>query len=116
MQLKSTGLKNSSVNIWGLQPEMRHPMRIAAKLWKALAEVELVITCGRDGLHSYGSLHYSGYAVDFRTWDKRVNQWDDELRDLVAQQLREELARYSKYYQVIVHSTHIHVEYDKPVD
>ena len=47
-----------------------------AVLWDAIYEIEklynnagtdLVITSALDGNHSYGSLHYSGMALDFVT-------------------------------------------------
>lgn len=65
---------------------------------------ELVITCGLDGEHSAGSVHYYGLAVDCRT-----NYFSAEQVVQVADELQ---AALGPDYDVIVESTHIHVEYD----
>lgn len=69
---------------------------------------DLVITCGLDGIHSAGSLHYSGNAVDIRT----RHLTDDERRralDLLRAVLGND-------FDVVLHSTHIHVEYQRAMD
>lgn len=90
-------------NISGISLKLRPALIAADKLWKEHGE-ELVVTSGLDGTHSAGSLHYYGLAVDFRT-----RYWDTEEQRIVGQELREVLG---EDYDVIVHSTHIHVEYD----
>lgn len=105
-------LKDKSVNIWDLQPQMQPVLKEADKLWQDVLQVELTITSARDGIHSAGSLHYYGYAVDLRTWDTYGNQLSDEFRKDLADQLAGKLSHYSVYYDIVVHSTHIHVEYD----
>ena len=91
------------VNIWGLQVEMQKVLKQAAKIWKKYGE-ELVITSARDGIHSPGSLHYFGYAVDLRTY-----YFTKPTINLIAAELQD---RIGWKYQVIVEKTHIHVEYD----
>ena len=92
------------VTLAGLKIEMRPVLICADKIWKENGQ-ELVITEALGGVHSPGSLHPYGYALDKRTrYFKKEGQVEK-----VAQKLRDHLG--SKY-DVIVHSTHIHVEYD----
>lgn len=95
-------IKDDTVNIWGLEREMQPVLKAADIIWKQFGQ-ELVITCARDGMHSAGSLHYYGLAVDLRIWglDGKVNTVATNLRNALGNK-----------YDVIVHTTHIHVEYD----
>ena len=93
-------------NIQGLDIRMRPALITADAIWKKFDQ-ELVITAGLDGAHSAGSLHYYGLALDFRT-----RYFDKATRTLVANMLRSELG---SDFDVIEHSTHIHVEYDPEV-
>lgn len=87
----------------GIHLHMR-PVLIAADLiWKKYGQ-ELVVTAGLDGTHSAGSLHYYGLALDFRT-----RYFDDITCEKVFQELDEVLG---KNFDVVKHSSHIHVEYD----
>ena len=88
----------------GLQIEMRQPLVKANKIWRDHNQ-ELVVTSALDGVHSEGSLHYYGYALDFRT-----RYFSATTRRIVAAELRDALG---SDYQVIEHNTHIHVEYQK---
>ena len=105
-------IKDKSVNIWGLKPEMQPVLKTAAEVWKNFIGVDLVVTSANDGIHSPGSYHYFGYAVDLRTWDSESKQIDSDLRREIVKTLRIVLAEYSAYYDVVSHETHIHVEYD----
>ena len=105
---KMLKVKDDTVNIWGLQPEMQVVLQTASQLWSQHGS-ELVVTCARDGLHSPGSMHYYGYAVDLRTWD-----FSDPMKRKVADLLQGRLAQHSPYYDVVLHDTHIHVEFDWP--
>lgn len=100
-------IKDSSVKIHGLQIQMLPVLKNAGHIWKDMGE-ELVVTSARDGIHSAGSLHYYGYAVDFRS-----RYFSRRGVGIVANRLRDTLG---SDYQVIVHSTHIHVEYEKAKD
>jgi len=67
-----------------------------------------VITSGLDGVHSHGSLHYVGKAVDARRVDwPEFNDVDlaARQRTLIANQIGDD-------FDVIVEPTHIHIEYD----
>lgn len=87
----------------GLQKEMRPALIEADKIWAELNQ-ELVITSALDGTHSAGSLHYYGLALDFR-----IHYFTDEEKTLAFRRLKRKL---SPVYDVILHNTHIHVEYD----
>lgn len=104
-------VKDDSVNIHGLKVEMQPVLKESRAIWAAHG-IDHVVTSARDGFHSPGSYHYYGYAVDLRTWDGRQQQLGDFVRRDIAAKLRAALAKYSAHYDVVVHSTHIHVEYD----
>jgi len=91
------------VIIAGLQIEMRKALVAADKIWKDLGE-ELVITAGLEGAHSAGSLHYYGYALDLRS-----RYFDEASKMYAVDTLQTELG---DDYDVVSHSSHIHVEYD----
>lgn len=96
-------IKDRSVNLNGLKIEMRPVLKHAEKLWEDNG-VELVVTSARDGLHSAGSLHYYGYAVDFRVWglEHMLNELCEKLQ-----------AYLGGDYDVINEGNHVHVEYDR---
>lgn len=96
-------VKDESVNIWGLEICMQKALRVADEIWDDYGQ-ELVITSGRDGIHSAGSLHYYGRAIDCRT-----RYFDEDTKERVYNELVEDLG---SDYDVIKHSTHIHIEYD----
>lgn len=96
-------IKHEKVNVWGLDEVMRPVLAHASRVWSRHGQ-ELVVTSARDGLHSPGSLHYYGKAVDLRTryfGKEQVLEIAREMRDLLGQD-----------YDVVVHSTHLHIEYD----
>jgi hypothetical protein len=87
----------------GLQLEMRRVLITAESIWTQ-NDQELVVTGGTDGAHSAGSLHYYGYAVDLRS-----RYFSEGIKSRVVDALRLKLG---EDYDVVVHSTHIHVEYN----
>lgn len=91
------------VNIWGLERVMQPVLKAAEEIWKHHGQ-ELVVTSARDGIHSAESLHYYGQAVDLRT-----RYFSEGVVVVIATKLRKTLG---KDYDVVVHKTHIHVEYD----
>lgn len=93
----------NGVSLIGLKIEMRKVLLMVDYVYKKHNQ-EMVITSGTEGIHSAGSLHYYGYALDFRTsffTQDEVTQVVDELRKLLTND-----------YDVIEHKTHIHIEYD----
>lgn len=95
--------KHDAVNIHGLQVQMQPVLRYAGAIWQEQGQ-ELVVTSARDGMHSAGSLHYYGYAVDLRTRD-----FSDSAKRIVQKELQTALG---SSYDVILESTHMHVEYN----
>lgn len=88
----------------GVEPEMMFVVQVACRIWQQIGVPDLVITSGTDGSHSRGSLHYVGYALDFR----RRNFPNDREVERAASMLRTCLGAE---YDVVVESTHIHVEF-----
>lgn len=78
------------------------------------------ITSGDDGTHSAHSLHYKGRALDFRTSVVKDQAVREHLRDGVFEELNgfpyadrfEPENAPHKLFDVVLHSTHLHVEYD----
>ena len=96
-------LAHSGVNIHGLDIRMRNVIKTAAVFFNEVKE-ELVITSARDGIHSPGSYHYYGYAVDIRT--RHLSSEEKIEFELFMK------AGLSSYYDVVLHKTHLHVEFD----
>jgi hypothetical protein len=95
----------ANVNLSGLHLSMRPVLVAAEAIWKQLGITEgVTVTSALDGLHSAGSLHYYGRALDFRIRYFKNNA-ECEAADLLKKALSED-------YDVILHKTHIHVEYD----
>ena len=93
------------VELFGLQPVMRKVLRVADALWRHAGRSEgVTVVSTVDSVHSAGSWHPYGYAVDLRTFYFS----EQEARDLHVA-LKEALPDYD----VILHTTgdvHIHVE------
>ena len=98
-------LKDSSINILGLQIQMRPVLTICERVWSIHGQ-ELVITSARDSLHSAGSLHYYGLAVDVRT-----RYFTQEIKTKVFEEIQQELFDLDHRYRVIYHKTHFHIGY-----
>lgn len=102
-------LIKEGASIAGLQVEMRPVMQHAERIWKELGH-ECVITSGTETAdesgklyHSAGSLHYFGYALDFRT------HYFIDGGAKAADELQKALGHN---YDVVQERLHIHVEYD----
>lgn len=65
---------------------------------------EFIITEGTGGSHMEGSKHYDGLAIDIRT-----RHVAEHLRKQLADSIRRQL---TDDYDVVLHSTHIHLEFD----
>lgn len=90
------------VKINGVKPEMVLGIIIIQSVFDKHGKT-LVITEVTGGKHGYGSLHYSGNAVDIRTRDFTL-----EETNIIANDLREALR---ENFDVVVENTHIHAEY-----
>jgi hypothetical protein len=88
----------------GIRTEIILAVLIASEVYKAF-EVDFVITSITDGKHSQQhSLHYSGNAVDIRI----KNIPNKKMIDDIFLEIRR---RLTKDYQVVLETTHIHIEY-----
>lgn len=99
MQLKE------NVNMSGLKIQMRRALIIADRIWAENGQ-ELVVTSATDGEHTAGSLHYYGYALDFRT-----RYFEKPILELLIVDLAKTLRKADVAYRTVVHDTHIHVEW-----
>lgn len=62
-------LKDATVKVEGLVPEMFYALGVAAALKHRMFDLNTVITSALDGEHNPGSLHPLGRAIDLRTND-----------------------------------------------
>jgi len=103
----------------GLKPEMRPCLIMAEALFRKYA-VSCIVTSGTDGVHSAGSLHYYGYALDFRTRHlgnrkKQETEIANKLRDGLREFEEKREGGAKGVWAVVLESTHIHVQF-KPWD
>lgn len=68
----------------------------------------LVVTSTDDGFHREGSLHYVGRAVDIR-----IRDLDDHIVRKVHEKIVKTLKHLDRSFQVILKSTHIHIEHER---
>lgn len=84
-------------------PEMEYARSVVASVFRRYS-YPLTITSGTDGTHMSTSLHYIGRAEDYRTSDVHpvdLPQMVAEIRSILG-----------SAYDVVIESTHLHVEYD----
>lgn len=100
------------VSVHGLNTEILVGIMVAESVWAKLAVgTEMVITSGTDGVHSKGSKHYTGDAVDLRTRDIPKEFHAGIVSELqLALNGRE--GNGGGDFDVVLESTHIHLEYD----
>ena len=90
------------VSLAGLHLLMRPVLREAERIWKENGQSEgVTVTCALGGVHSAASWHYYGLALDLRN-----RYFSEGVKDKVAVELKQALP----YYDILAHSTHIHVE------
>ena len=95
----------------GLQLPMRHVLKHADKVWKANGQ-ELTITSALDGVHSAGSYHPFGYALDLRTrYFADVQAINCKFQLKAALENAVGLLEAAKYV-IVVENDHIHVQYN----
>jgi hypothetical protein len=90
------------VNITGIKPEIALAAIVAQTVF-VLHDRELVLTSALDGKHGFGSLHFSGNALDLRTRDLGPNE-----PLLIADELR---AALGGQFDVVLEKDHIHMEF-----
>ena len=97
----------TGARVTGLRIEALFAVMVAQSVF-AEAGCDCIITSGTDGKHSRGSEHYKGDAVDFRTRHLPGGS-EGETARLVFQKIA---AALGDEYDVVLESTHIHVEFD----
>ena len=86
----------------GIRPEISLAATVAYTVYKDMG-YDCVITSLVDGTHSPTSLHYAGSAMDLRT--RHLPQGvDAQIKTVLEDALGED-------YDIILESTHIHVEF-----
>jgi hypothetical protein len=65
----SMRVKDSSVNISSLCPEILIGLHVLDAIHKKFTGQEIIVTSGNDGQHMANSLHYQNLAADVRTHD-----------------------------------------------
>jgi len=97
-------LKSDNVSLNNLQPQIVLALIVASEVYNE-HDVELVVTSANDSTHSGTSLHYSGSAVDLRTYSLVDRGIDPRgVRDSISSKLNVD-------FDVILESDHIHLEY-----
>ena len=91
------------VSLESLGLPMAQVLAEAQAVWKQLGQ-PLVVTETAGGVHSAGSRHYMGWAVDLRS-----RYFSQVQKQMAVQMLRE---RLGDEYDVVAEATHVHVEYD----
>lgn len=98
------------VDISGLKIEMRVVLKEADMIWKMFGRKEgVTVTSGLEStrVHSAGSYHPYGYAVDFR-----IKYFGAERKKAVMRVLCVYLKAHSGFYDIVLERDHIHVEFD----
>ena len=90
------------VRVLGLRPEIVLAAVIAESVYRQHG-AEAVITSAIDGVHSTGSLHYAGCAIDLR-----ISNINTAAVHVVHQKL---LNALGKDYDVVIEKDHLHLEY-----
>lgn len=100
--------KAGFISVLTLSPEILHAASKVDEVYGQFGSATCVVTSGLDGIHSSpGSLHYKGQALDFRIWSIPPDQ-RHSLEAAIQNALGSD-------YDVVLESTHLHVEYDPPI-
>ena len=85
-------------------PKNLHIFAAVVNVGMMLGLPEVVITSGTDSVHKVGSLHYTGNALDIRTFIYRP--------EMVGRIIGSLQVWLGNDYEVILEKDHIHIEYD----
>ena len=85
----------------GIQPEIVLALIVVEPILEAHKQ-ELVVTSALDGKHKRGSAHYTGRAVDLRTWDLVMGE----------ECVKKMQSALGVGYDVVLEHNHIHMEFD----
>lgn len=98
------------VKLLGIRSELIIGLMVAEEVYDNNG-ASLTVTSLVDGTHGTNSLHYSGCAADLRIKDVYLGG-AEELRKENINNIFEELkVELGSDFDVILHSTHIHIEY-----
>jgi len=93
------------VKLTGVSTELMFGILVADRIWKNHAKILVITEILPTERHRISSAHNTGRAADLRT-----HYFDNqEEKEEVAQELREAVG---ENYDVVLHPTHIHIEYD----
>ena len=95
----------SSAEMSGMQPELVPLLIVANEVYKAHG-YDCVVTSCTDSKHSNISLHYPGFALDFRTIALGIEQVEATE---IASEIRSRLGGID--YDIVVEGNHIHGEF-----
>lgn len=99
------------VDLRGLKLEMRNVLILVDLIYKK-REREVVVTSGLEGEHSAGSLHYYGYALDFRVRDIPRSEVQEIVEEVVAElEIMNKKQGQRGRYRAKLEIDHLHVEY-----
>lgn len=84
--------------------EMRIAIRVFYEIYRALGK-KLVVTSTTDGMHTQGSLHFSGNAADLRIWGLTP-----KTLEKIVSTAKVELGQA---YYILLEKSHIHVQFDR---
>lgn len=107
------------VELKGLRNEMTVALQCIALAYSKFGQ-GCTITSGTegfigDGVHRIDSKHYTGDALDFRTrmFKVAIFGFDAAAADAIIERLAQTIRNsLTLEYNVVVESTHIHVEFD----
>lgn len=104
-----TVIKNGIEEVLTQSKEILAAQKITEQLIFDMFGIDLTITAILDGKHKKGSKHYDGNAFDHRIWF--ISNGKQIYIDVnkYALLLRKKLGNN---YDVVIHKTHIHIEYD----
>lgn len=87
-----------------LSPSMARALPLIEACMERVTGADLVITSASDGVHSAGSRHYTGEALDIRVYTV-----DPGKRERLVRALR---AVLGLNFDVVLEVDHVHVEFD----
>jgi hypothetical protein len=99
------------VDISKLEYFTRKSLKYVEIAWEDMGFEEAVITSTFEGNHGVSSFHYQNKAYDLRL-PCNAEEKKDKLVRLLKKYFVNGLGEIGKYFDVVLESNHIHVEYD----
>jgi hypothetical protein len=100
--------KNSGVNLQ-VNPAFRIAAPVLKTAWR-MHNAECIVTSAKDGSHGANSAHYTGNALDLRTWNipMDVETFSERLSEALVECCGPE-------WYVVLEDDHIHLEFSTGV-